>query len=238
MQRQPRTGPKGAGRVASVTRWRNRVVWQQMARERFVALRTDQRELAPCEPRDGCTPRRTIGEPESQRSFRRSKRWTGRNEPPRWPGTPARPGACSWTLHPLRRMATVPSGSAVARWHPRERGVPGPPGNGDAGWETGNQTSWACVVEIHHRVRGGVNRQGREKRRRRPEAGVEARDEARSERNGVIRGERTTPGSGSPGLGAPKGRRTPREDASVQDTAVARHVITGMSRGRGGDPRG
>jgi hypothetical protein len=139
MQRQPRTGSRGTGRVTSVARWRDRVVWQQMTRERSVALRTDQREFAPRDPRDRWTPGRTIGEPEPQRPFRRSKRWTGRTEPPRWPGTPARPGACSRTHHPLRRKASVPSGTAVARWHPRERGVPGPPGNGDAGRERANK---------------------------------------------------------------------------------------------------
>jgi len=41
----------------------------------------------------------------------------------------------------------------------------------------GKQTPWAIVVETDREVRGGVNRQGRGKRRRRSEAGLEARDE-------------------------------------------------------------
>jgi hypothetical protein len=38
-------------------------------------------------------------------------------------------------------------------------------------------TPWASVAERGREARGGVNRQGREKRRRRSEAGLETRDE-------------------------------------------------------------
>jgi hypothetical protein len=85
----------------------------------------------------------------------------------------------------------------------------------------GKQTPRACVVETHHRARGGVNRQGREKRRRRTEAGVETRDEARREGGGFGQSNNVTPGSGFPGLGASKGRRTLREDGREQGTALA-----------------
>jgi hypothetical protein len=53
-------------------------------------------------------------------------------------------------------------------------------GEGSRG-EQGKRTPWTCVAETRHRARGGASRQGREKRRRRTEAGVEARDEVHTD---------------------------------------------------------
>jgi hypothetical protein len=50
-------------------------------------------------------------------------------------------------------------------------------GQSPKGLSTGTQTPRACPSERRRRVRRGENRQGREKRRRRSEAGVESRDE-------------------------------------------------------------
>jgi hypothetical protein len=88
------------------------------------------------------------------------------------------------------------------------------PADRTASGEQGRRTSWACVTEIRHRVRGGGNRQGRGKRRRRTEAGVEARDEAGRQR----RAGKWTPRTGSAGeepnltggrTGQPLGNRQP-----------------------------
>jgi len=78
------------------------------------------------------------------------------------------------------------------------------------------------VAEIRHRVRGGASRQGRGKRRRRTEAGVEARDEVEEETDGLGHRGRPPPGSGFLGLGAPKGRETSREDGREEGKAVVR----------------
>jgi len=78
------------------------------------------------------------------------------------------------------------TGAAAGRW----RGVlRRPSGRREhrAAREQGRPTPWASVAEKGHRVRGGASRQGREKRRRRTEAGMEARDEARRGRPGAIR---------------------------------------------------
>ena len=104
------------------------------------------------------------------------------------------------TGRPLHPNSSSPAPRPAA--HPRKSGQafgPGPPTGENPGrkerssdldgqpgrvkprWaatgEQGTRTSRACVTETRHRVRGGVSRQGREKRRRRTEAGVEARDE-------------------------------------------------------------
>ena len=78
------------------------------------------------------------------------------------------------------------------------------------------------MVEIHHRVRGGANRQGRGKRRRRTEAGLEPRDEAALEPGGESRKGKELSGSGLLELGAPKGRTTPREDGCEKGETVVR----------------
>jgi hypothetical protein len=57
-------------------------------------------------------------------------------------------------------------------------------GPGKCAGRRGARTPWACAVETHRRARRGASRQGREKRRRRTEAGMEPRDEARDERRG------------------------------------------------------
>lgn len=61
-----------------------------------------------------------------------------------------------------KRHGTLGSGSDA----PLQRSTPG-----------GITTPRACADETLREARGGVNRQGREKRRRRNDAGVEARDE-------------------------------------------------------------
>jgi hypothetical protein len=75
------------------------------------------------------------------------------------------------------------------------------------------------VTETRHRARGGVNRQGRGKRRRRNEADVEIRDEVTLERHGASRDGKGQPGSGFLGLGAPKGKKTPGKDGRGQGSA-------------------
>jgi hypothetical protein len=89
------------------------------------------------------------------------------------------------------------------------------------------------VVERDHRVRGGENRQGRGKRRRRTAAGVEARDEAEPENRGESHGRKAEPGSGFPGLGAPQGRRTSREEVPGRRTVLAPAGRQGRRRSRG-----
>jgi len=148
------------------------------------------------------------GEPEPERSPRRSE-WRGHTERSlRRPDGCHRPGAFRDAIRPPRPG----------------REVFGPDRTGTTSGEQGNRTPGACETETRHRARGGANRQGREKRRRRTEAGVEARDEARRERTGESRGATVAPGSGFPGLGAPEGRRTSREDGHGQGTAVVRRT--------------
>jgi hypothetical protein len=100
------------------------------------------------------------------------------------------------------------------------------------------------VTETRRRARGGANRQGRERRRRRTEAGVEARDEARRERVGESRRGNAASGSGFPELGAPEGRQTSREDGRDEGTVVvhrtgsadgeAAEVLEGECKARSG----
>jgi hypothetical protein len=144
------------------------------------------------------------GEPEPDRSPRRSewRRRTGRKL--RRPDGRHQPGASRDAIRPPR-----PGGKAF-----------GPDQTGTTSGEQGNRTPWACVAETRHRARGRANRQGREKRRRRTEAGVEARDEARREQTGESRPGNAASGSGFPGLGAPEGRQTSREDGREQATVV------------------
>jgi len=80
------------------------------------------------------------------------------------------------------------------------------------------------VAEIGHRVRGGASRQGREKRRRRNEAGLEARDEVVPESGGFGHRGTTSPGSRLLELGAPKGRGTPWENGRGSGTAFVSWV--------------
>mgnify|MGYP003571915085 FL=1 len=74
--------------------------------------------------------------------------------------------------------------------------------------------------ETLHRVRGGATRQGREKRRRRTEAGVEARDEASRDRVGESWRGNGSSGSGFLGLGASERRPTSREDGREEGAVV------------------
>jgi len=90
------------------------------------------------------------------------------------------------------------------------------------------------VAETRHRTRGSANRQGREKRRRRTETGVETRDEAAVLiRNVATQTGEPTPGSGFPELGAPKRWETPREEVVVEVATVGRS--DGGSDGDGGE---
>jgi hypothetical protein len=119
------------------------------------------------------------------------------------------------------------------------------------------------VDETLHRVRGGRNRQGREKRRRRTGAGLEPRDEVRRDHQSASRGgttgtgpavrtagrgsgEDTVPGSGFLGLGAPKGRKILREEGRGRESANVRRpratvrivseVLEGECKVKGGTP--
>jgi hypothetical protein len=104
---------------------------------------------------------------------------TGRPLHPNSSSPAPRPATC-----PRKSGQTFGSGPPTGEnpgWMDGSSDLDGRPGPVKPRWaargEQGTRTSRTCVTETRHRVRGGVSRQGREKRRRRTEAGVEARDE-------------------------------------------------------------
>jgi hypothetical protein len=90
-----------------------------------------------------------------------------------------RPASCPRNTG--KALGPGPQTGETPNWNEGPSGPDRRPGRVSLRWaargEQGTRTSWTCVTETRHRVRGGANRQGREKRRRRTEAGVEARDE-------------------------------------------------------------
>jgi hypothetical protein len=103
-------------------------------------------------------------------------------------GRPLHPHSPSPAPRPVSRPRITglafgpgPRTGETSGWKDEPSGSDRWPGRVSLGWaarrEQGTRTSWTCVTETRHRVRGGANRHGREKRRRRTEAGVEARDE-------------------------------------------------------------
>jgi hypothetical protein len=146
---------------------------------------------------------------------------------------PDRPGASRGmtTPHVRRRDRKI----AVGRMTGGRVARPRPSGTNRG--EQGERTPGACADETGRRVRGGENRQGRAKRRRRTEAGVEPRDEVLCQACGESRTSNAAPGSGFLGLGASEGRETSGERVSSWMTAFACRS-QGERRRHGRGPRG
>jgi hypothetical protein len=151
--------------------------------------------------------------------------------PPRWAATRrsrrhATRRNCHDLLRGIPRREVDPRPSRCPRAAPERRGEASHPRES---MEIGElRTPWACVTETRRRVRGGANRQGREKRRRRTEAGAEARDEVPGSRidadgsatrcnlgwtAGPARRPGPEPGTGkcTPRAGSVSGAREPQE---------------------------